>query len=152
MAELPTGTVTFLFTDIGGSTRRWEEHRDAMGVALAHHDAVLEDAITDQGGVVFSKMGDGMAAAFTSPHEAIAAVLVAQLNLANSTWPEETGPLRLRMGVHTGEGVVVEGQYMNQPLNRCARLMAIAHGGQVLVSEASEVLMRDALLEVSRTA
>jgi len=147
MAELPSGTVTFLFTDIEGSTRLWEEHRAAMGVALARHDAIVEDAITDHGGVVFSKMGDGMAAAFASPNEAIAAVVTAQLNLAEATWPEATGPLLVRMGAHTGEGVLVDGQYMNQPLNRCARLMAIAHGGQVVVSGTTEPLLREALPE-----
>jgi predicted ATPase/class 3 adenylate cyclase len=147
MSDLPTGTVTFLFTDIEGSTRLWEEHRAAMGVALARHDAIVEDAITGHGGVVFSRMGDGMAAAFASPHEAIAAILAAQLNLAEETWPEDTGPLRVRMAVHTGEGVLVEGKYMNQPLNRCARLMAVAHGGQVVVSGATEHLVRGGLPE-----
>jgi len=147
MAELPTGTVTFLFTDIEGSTRRWEEHRDAMGDALARHDTILEAAITGHGGVVFSKMGDGMAAAFSSPDDAIAATLDAQLKLTEETWPTETGPLRVRMGLHTGQGQLVDGQYMNQPLNRCARLMAIAHGGQVLVSGATEHLVRGGLPE-----
>jgi len=108
MPELPTGTVTFLFTDIEGSTRLWEDHRAAMGVALARHDAIVEEAITSHGGLVFSKMGDGMAAAFASPQDAIAAVLVAQLKLTEGTWPAETGPLRVRMGIHTGEGVLVE--------------------------------------------
>jgi len=105
----------------------------------------VEDAITGHGGVVFSKMGDGMAAAFASPHEAVAAVVAAQLNLAEEAWPEETGPLRVRMGVHTGEGVLVDGQYMNQPLNRTARLMAIAHGGQVVVSGVTAALVRGGL-------
>jgi predicted ATPase/class 3 adenylate cyclase len=147
MAELPTGTVTFLFTDIEGSTRRWEEHRDAMADALARHDAILEAAFLGHRGVVFSNTGDGMVAVFDSPHEAIASAFDAQLNLAEGAWPEETGPLRVRMGIHTGEGVLVGDHYMNQPLNRCARLMAIGHGGQVLVSGATEPLVRGGLPE-----
>jgi predicted ATPase/class 3 adenylate cyclase len=142
MAELPSGTVTFLFTDLEGSTRHWEERPEAMRAALARHDAILEEAIAGHGGVVFSKMGDGMAAAFASPQEAIAGALHAQRGLQEERWPEAVGTLRARMGVHTGQGVLVEGQYLNQPLNRCARLMAIAHGGQVLVSGATEPLVR----------
>jgi class 3 adenylate cyclase len=130
VADLPSGTVTFLFTDIEGSTRHWEERPEAMSEALARHDAILDEAIASHGGVVFSRMGDGMAAAFSSPDDAIAATLDAQLKLTEETWPTETGPLRVRMGLHTGQGVLVEGQYLNQPLNRCARLMAIGHGGQ----------------------
>lgn len=145
MAELPTGTVTFLFTDLEGSTRLWEEHPDEMKAALAEHDRILHDAIEAHGGVVFSEMGDGMAAAFASPSDAIAAVVEAQLGLGSFDWGV-TGPLRARMGLHAGEGVLrPDGQYVNQPLNRCARLMAIAHGGQVVVSDSVEHLVRGAL-------
>jgi class 3 adenylate cyclase len=118
-----------------------------MGPARARHDAILEAAISEHGGVVFSRMGDGMAAAFSSPHEAIAAALHAQRGLQEERWQEAVGTLRARMGIHTGQGVLVEGQYLNQPLNRCARLMAIGHGGQVLVSGATEPLVRGALPE-----
>ena len=79
--ELPTGTVTFLFTDIEGSTRLWEESPEAMRVALARHDAILEEAISAHGGVVFSRMGDGMAAAFTTARDAVGAALEAQQGL-----------------------------------------------------------------------
>ena len=145
MVELPTGTVTFLFTDLEGSTRLWEEHPEAMRAALARHDEILRGAIEQHGGVVFSEMGDGMAAAFASAGDALAAVLDAQLGLGSFEWGE-TGPLRARMGLHTGEGDLrPDGQYVNQPLNRCARLMAIAHGGQVVVSESVESLVRGAL-------
>jgi predicted ATPase/class 3 adenylate cyclase len=147
MTELPSGTVTFLFTDLEGSTRLWEEHPEAMQVALARHDAILEGTIEGCGGVVFSKMGDGMAAAFASAVDLLRAAVRVQRELAAEPWPEEVGSLRARMGIHTGEGVLVGGQYLNQPLNRCARLMAIGHGGQVLVSGATEVLVRANLPE-----
>jgi predicted ATPase/class 3 adenylate cyclase len=145
MADLPTGTVTFLFTDIEGSTTRWEQHPEVMSVALARHDEILESSIVDNGGVVFSKMGDGMAAAFSSAIDAAAAAAAAQQRLAKETWPESLGGIAARMGLHTGEGTVVDGQYLNQPLNRCARLMAIGHGGQVLLSGATEALVRGGL-------
>ena len=141
MSELPTGTVTFLFTDIEGSTARWEQHPEEMRVALVRHDKILESAIDGQGGVVFSRMGDGMAAAFASPRNALGAAVSAQEALAQERWPQPVGQLTVRMGVHTGEGTLVEGQYLSQPLNRCARLMAIAHGGQVLASGTTESLI-----------
>lgn len=146
MPQLPSGTVTFLFTDIEGSTRRWEEQPDAMQVALARHDEILDDAISNCGGVVFSRMGDGMAGAFASPGAALAAAVDAQLALAAHSWGA-TGQLRVRMGIHTGDGVLVDGQYLNQPLNRCARLMAVGHGGQVLVSSVAAELVGDHLPE-----
>jgi len=144
MAELPSGTVTFLFTDLEGSTRLWEDDADAMRAAVARHDVLLEEAITRQGGMVFSRMGDGMAAAFASAPQGIAAAVDAQLALSSESWGT-IRPLRARMGLHAGEGTVVGGQYDSQPLNRCARLMAVAHGGQVVVSDAVEVLVRGAL-------
>jgi class 3 adenylate cyclase len=131
MAGLPSDTVTFLFTDLEGSTRRWEDDADAMRVAVARHDVLLEDAIISQGGMVFSRMGDGMAAAFGSAPQGIAAAVDAQLALAAESWGA-IGPLRARMGLHAGEGTVVGEQHDSQPLNRCARLMAVAHGGQVV--------------------
>ena len=96
-------------------------------------------------GWCYSRMGDGIAAAFGSAHDAVAATMGAQRALAVERWPEQLGALRARMGVHTGEGTVVDGHYLNQPLNRCARLMAIAHGGQVLVSGTTEPLLRGGL-------
>jgi predicted ATPase/class 3 adenylate cyclase len=144
MGELPIGTVTFLFTDLEGSTRLWEEDADAMRVAVARHDALLNDAIARHGGVVFSNMGDGMAAAFASAQQGIAAAVDAQLALSRESWGT-TRPLRARMGLHAGDGTVVGGQYDSQPLNRCARLMAVAHGGQIVVSDAVEVLVRGSL-------
>jgi predicted ATPase/class 3 adenylate cyclase len=142
---LPQGTVTFLFTDLEGSTRRWEEHPQEMRDALARHDVIVRGAVDSHGGVVFSTMGDGMAAVFASARDAIRAVLAAQQGLAAEDWDEVTGPLATRMGLLTDEGVLAGEQYLNQPLNRCARLTAVGHGGQALVSGATEVLVREDL-------
>jgi class 3 adenylate cyclase len=147
MSELPSGTVTFLFTDVEGSTALWEHHPDAMRVALARHDKILEGAIDGHGGVVFSRMGDGMAAAFPSAGDALAAAVGAQLGLAKESWPELLGAVTARMGLHSGDGTVVDGEYLSQPLNRCARLMSIGHGGQILVSASTEALVHGRLAE-----
>ncbi len=144
-AELPTGTVTFLFTDIEGSTRLWENEPDAMARSLALHNETLYAAFEHNGGVVFSTMGDGMAVAFPSAVGATRAVLEAQRALMVAAWPPETGVLKVRMGLHTDSAVLRDGQYVNPPLNRCARLMAAAHGGQILVSDATEALARSQL-------
>ena len=145
MPDLPTGTVTFLFTDLEGSTRLWEQKPEAMRAALARHDAILRHAIGEHHGVVFSTMGDGMAAAFASAPDALAAALGAQQNLGEEDWVE-SGPLLVRMGVHSDEGRLrAHGEYVNRPLNRCARLMGVAHGGQVLVSNATAVVAGDGL-------
>ena len=145
MADLPSGTVTFLYTDIEGSTELWERHPEEMQVALARHDAILESAIDSRGGMIFARTGDGMVAAFASARDAVAAAVTAQQGLEKEPWPKPLGSVRARMGLHTGEGTLVEGQYLNQPINRCARLMAIGHGGQVLVSAMTEPLVRGAL-------
>ena len=144
---LPQGMVTFLFTDLEGSTRRWEAHPAEMKDALARHDAIVRGAVESHDGVVFSTMGDGMAAVFASAREAVRAVLAAQGGLAAAEWGEVTGPLAARMGLWTDEGVLGGEHYLNQPLNRCARLMAAGHGGQALVSGATELLVRDDLPE-----
>jgi predicted ATPase/class 3 adenylate cyclase len=146
-AELPTGTVTFLFTDIEGSTRLWENEPSAMARSLAFHDETLRAAFDRNGGVVYSTMGDGMAVVFSSVVGAGRAVVDAQRALLAATWPPETGVLKVRMGLHTDSAVLHDGRYVNPPLNRCARLMAVAHGGQILVSGATEALLRSELPE-----
>src|SRR5579872_4250003 len=118
-----------------------------MRDALARHDAIVRGAVEAHGGVVFSTLGDGMAAVFASARDAVRAVLAAQQGLGAEPWGEVTGPLAARMGLFTGEGVLGGEQYLNRPLNRCARLMAAGHGGQVLVSGATELLVRDDLPE-----
>jgi predicted ATPase/class 3 adenylate cyclase/tetratricopeptide (TPR) repeat protein len=144
MAELPTGTVTFLFSDLEGSTRMWEEHPEAMKGALARHDQILRDAVEGHGGQVVKSTGDGLHAVFGRPEDAVAAAVEAQLGLDAERW-FETGPLRVRMGLHTGTAEARAGDYFGPALNRAARLAASAHGGQVVVSEATVGVVRDAL-------
>ena len=122
-AAAPSGVVTFLFTDVEGSTRRWEADADAMRVALAAHDAVLRSAIEGHDGVLFSHTGDGVVAAFGWPRSAVDAAVAAQRALE----------LPVRMGLATGEAELRDGDYFGTVLNRAARVMAAGHGGQVLL-------------------
>ena len=140
---MPAGTVTFLFTDIEGSTRLWEEHPAAMKAALAVHDGILRAAVEEHGGRVVKTTGDGLHAVFAVADEAVAAAGAAQLGLGTTSW-DATGPLRVRMGLHTGSAELRGGDYYGPALNRAARLMAAAHGGQILVSHATADLVWDA--------
>jgi predicted ATPase/class 3 adenylate cyclase len=142
--ELPAGTVTFLFTDLEHSTQLWEEHPEAMQGALARHDALLRAAVGSHRGRVIKGRGDGIHAVFETPDDALRAAADAQESLAAEAWPG-TGPLRARIGVHTGTAELRDGDYFGPTLNRAARLMAVAHGGQVVVSLATEELVRDTL-------
>ncbi|HZV77091.1 MAG TPA: adenylate/guanylate cyclase domain-containing protein [Candidatus Babeliales bacterium] len=137
----PTGTVTFLFTDIEGSTRRWEEHRSAMGAALKRHDEVMREAITTHGGWVFKTVGDAFCAAFATAPEAIAAALEAQRALQREDF-EEIGVMLVRMALHTGTAQERDADYFGPAVNRVARLLAVGHGGQVLVSRTTADLAR----------
>ena len=143
-AALPTGTITLLFTDIEGSTRLWEEHPDAMRGALARHDALLRDAVGACGGVVFKAVGDGIHAVFAYAASALTAALQAQRALEAEPW-ERTGPIRVRMALHTGVAEVRDEDYFGPTLNRIARLLAAGHGGQILLSHATVELVRDTL-------
>ena len=138
------GLSTFLLTDIAGSTRLWEEHGDAMGAALAIHDDLLRSAITTNGGVVVKTMGDGMLAVFDGAIGALDAALQAQRGLRDTAW-DATGPLRVRMAIHAGTAESREGDFFGQALNRDARILAIGHGGQVLLSAVAAVLTRERL-------
>ena len=140
---LPTGTVTFLFTDIEGSTRLWETQHAAMQQALAHHDAIMRDAIEANDGYLVKTTGDGVHAAFAIAADAIAACLAAQRALKAHAW----GELRIksRMALHSGTAEQRDGDYYGPALNRAARLMAAGHGGQILLSLATEELVRDHL-------
>ncbi len=131
----PSGTVTFLFTDIEGSTRLWDQDSEAMRAALELHDAALSDAITNQGGYVFSTGGDGFAVAFDRVSAAVAAAVEGQRALLGQPWPEGIS-LKVRMALHTGEAAERDGDYFGPTLNRAARLMSAGHGGQVLCSAA----------------
>ena len=143
MPDLPTGTVTFLFTDLEGSTRLWEEHPDAMRAALARHDEILRDAVESHHGHVVKTTGDGLHAAFATAPDAAFAAVDAQLALAAETWGDV--PLEVRMGLHTGAAEVRDGDYYGPAVNRAARVSAAAHGSQIVVSHATEELLRDDL-------
>jgi len=144
LGELPTGTVTFLFTDLEGSTRLWEEHPEAMRAALARHDEILRDTVDGHGGHVVKTTGDGLHAAFTTANDAVLAAVEAQRALGNEPWPLPE-PLRVRIGVHTGEAEIRDGDYYGSAVNRAARVSAAAHGGQIVVSHATEEVARDHL-------
>jgi predicted ATPase/class 3 adenylate cyclase len=141
---LPSGTVTFLFTDIEGSTSLWENAPDDMRAALERHDMILHGSIKAHGGQVFSTGGDGLSAVFARSVDAIAAASEAQAGLTTEVWPQDA-PVRVRMGVHTGEAIERDGDYFGPALNRAARLMGVGHGGQVLVSHATEQLVQGSL-------
>jgi predicted ATPase/class 3 adenylate cyclase len=146
VASPPTGTVTFLFTDIEGSTKLWERDAEAMQDALARHDAILHGVIKEHDGYVFKTVGDAFWCAFSRATDALEASLEAQRALLTKEgWPEETGPLRVRMALHTGATEEKDGDYFGPPVNRVARLLSAAHGGQVLLSLATQELVRDQL-------
>jgi predicted ATPase/class 3 adenylate cyclase len=144
---LPTGTVTFLLTDVQGSTQRWEAAPEGMTVAIARHYELLEQAIEGHRGVrpVEQGEGDSVVAAFSRASDAVSAALEAQRAFAAESWPQGA-ELSVRMAVHTGE-VQLRGDdnYVGQTLNRCARLRGIGHGGQILVSAATAGLLADRL-------
>ena len=143
-ARFPTGTVTFLFTDIEGSTTLWEQQPQAMSAALARHDAILRETIAAHGGVVFKTVGDAFHAVFATAPAAIDAALALQRALHAEPAPSSC-QLRVRLALHTGVAELREGDYFGPPLNRVARLLAAAHGGQILLSLATEELVRDQL-------
>src|SRR5215204_4246688 len=145
MASPPTGTLTFLFTDIEGSTRLWEHDAPAMQAALARHDELLKLAIEERGGYVFKTVGDAFCAVFPTASDALEAALEIQRRLLSSEW-EQSEPLRVRMAVHTGAAEERDGDYFGPPVNRVARLLSAAHGGQVLLSLPTQELVRDQLL------
>ena len=127
----PSGVVTFLFTDIEGSTRRWEADAQSMRAALLAHDEVLRSAIEEHGGFLFSHTGDGVVAAFGSPKAAVDAAVAAQRGLE----------LPVRMGIATGEAELRNNDYFGTVLNRAARVMAAGHGGQILVADSTAGLL-----------
>lgn len=127
----PSGIVTFLFTDVEGSTRRWEADADGMRAELVAHDLVLRGAIEAHGGWVFKHTGDGVCAAFASPRCAVDAAITAQLAL----------DLPVRMGLATGEAELRDADYFGAALNRAARVMAAGHGGQILLADSTAGLL-----------
>ncbi len=144
MTSPPTGTITFLFTDIEGSTKLWERDPGAMSEALTRHDRILRETIEIHGGHVFKTVGDAFCAAFSTATDALEAAVESQRRLFSSEW-EQTGPLRVRMALHTGAAEERDGDYFGPPLNRVARLLSAAYGGQVLLSLTTQGLVRDQL-------
>ncbi len=142
MGQAPSGTVTFLFTDIEGSTRLWEEQPEAMRTALARHDALVRAAVAAHGGTIVKTTGDGAHAAFAAAADGVLAAITAQRALDAESWPAEAA-ISARMGVHTGVAEERDGDYYGTSVNRAARIMAIANCGQILVSDAAAAVLRD---------
>src|SRR5829696_5669449 len=145
MSGPPTGTVTFLFTDIEGSTRLWESNAQEMQEALARHDELLRTAIEERCGYVFKTVGDAFCAAFGTATDAAEAALACQRALLEENWAEEVGAIRVRMALHAGAAEERDGDYFGPAVNRVARLLSAGHGGQVLLSHAAQELTRDDL-------
>jgi predicted ATPase/class 3 adenylate cyclase len=148
MAPSPSGTVTFLFTDVEGSTRMWEQYEAEMAVALELHDEIVRASIDEHDGFVFSTAGDAFAAAFARADDAVDAARRAQEALGSASWPADS-VIRVRMGIHTGEAQERDGDYFGPVLNRAARIMSAGHGGQVLVSASTAAMVgHDGLIEL----
>src|SRR5215207_8176958 len=137
MTQPPSGTVTFLFTDVAGSSRRWDEQPDGMKGALQQHDAILREAIERHGGHVFKTVGDSFHAAFATAPDALHAAVEGQRALAESDWGGA-----VRMALHTGTADERDGDYFGPTLNRVARLRDAGHGGQILLSAVTAALVR----------
>ena len=146
MGELPTGTVTFLFTDIEGSTRLLAQTGSAYAGLVTTHARLLRQSFHAHGGEVVDTQGDSFFVAFARASDAVAAAVEGQRLLAGFAWPSEAA-VKVRMGLHTGEGRVVEGHYIGMDVHRAARIAAAGHGGQILASETTEALVRGALPE-----
>jgi predicted ATPase/class 3 adenylate cyclase len=147
---LPTGTVTFLFTDIEGSTRLTENLGAARyGTLLEQHRQALRSGFEQHGGVEIGTEGDSFFVVFETPASAVAAAVEGQQALARTDWPDEA-PIRVRMGIHTGDGLLADGSYVGPDVNRAARIAAAGHGGQVLVSETTAALVADRLPPATR--
>src|SRR5260370_15107022 len=144
MAQLPEGTVTFLLTDRLGSTQAWEKQPKAMRTSMARHDAILADTVRDHSGqlVEAGREGDSVLAVFTTAAAAAACALEIQKNFAGESWPEGL-ELKVRVALHTGEAQLRAGHYFGPALNRCARLLAICHPGQILLTKATEAMLAD---------
>jgi predicted ATPase/class 3 adenylate cyclase len=144
MPQLPTGTVTFMFTDIEGSTCLLQRVGESYADLLADHNSILRAAIAAGGGTEVQTEGDAFFAVFPSPDGAVRAAVQAQRDLASHAWPE-ANVIRVRIGLHTGNGVLSGGQYVGLDVHRAARIEAASHGGQVVISGSTQALARDAL-------
>ena len=142
MAELPSGTVTFLFTDIEGSTRLVKQLREQWGEVLSQHQELLRDAFMNHSGYEVDTQGDSFFVAFVSARDAVRAAVEGQRTILSHRWPHEA-QVNVRMGIHTGQAVVSDGRYTGLAVHRAARVGAAGHGGQVLVSQATQTLLED---------
>ncbi|HPP46515.1 MAG TPA: HDOD domain-containing protein, partial [Accumulibacter sp.] len=137
-------TVTFLFTDIEGSTGLWERQPEAMRLALQRHNVLLAQAIAQHHGYVFKTVGDAFCVTFDDPAQALAAARRIQHDLGREPWPKEAR-LRVRVALHTGAAYLCEGDYFGTTVNRCARLLAVTRGGQTLLTSATQALLNNVL-------
>lgn len=144
--SLPTGTVTFLFTDIEGSTQLWERNPEEMQTTLARHDQLVRNAIQSNNGAVFKTIGDAFCAAFSSATDAVAAAVASQRALSEEKWHEAT-PIKVRIAIHTGAAESRDSDYFGTTVNRVARLLSTAHGGQTVLSLTTCDLVQDSLGE-----
>jgi len=144
-STLPTGTVTFLFTDIEGSTKLVHRLGDAWPAVLVRHQAILRAAFEAAGGVEIGTEGDSFFVVFPSASRAAVAAVAAQRALAAEPWPADVEAIRVRMGLHTGEGTLGGDNYVGVDVHRAARIAAAAHGGQVVVSSATAGLIESGL-------
>jgi YVTN family beta-propeller protein len=142
MTEFPSGVVTFLFTDIEGSTRLVKTLRDRYADVLADHQRLLRDAFARHGGREIDTQGDSFFVAFSSGRDAVMAAVDGQLALATHKWPDGA-EVKVRMGIHTGRAIATDGRYTGLAVHRAARIGAAGHGGQVLVSQATQTLLED---------
>jgi predicted ATPase/class 3 adenylate cyclase len=149
MSTIPTGTVTFLFSDIEGSTQRWEKDRNSMQAAFNRQEEIMRIAMENHGGYVYKMIGDAFQVAFTSAPAALAAALDAQHSLGEESWGE-AGHIKVRIALHTGETEERGDDYVGPLLNRVARLMSAAHGGQVLLTRSTSELVQENLPAGSR--
>jgi predicted ATPase/class 3 adenylate cyclase len=143
-ARIPSGTVTFLFTDIEGSTKRWERFGQQMGDAVRRHDAALARVFREHGGYVFKTVGDAFCVAFSNVHDAVRAAIAAQRAIAADDWSLVNG-LAVRMAIHLGSADERAGDYFGPVVNRVARLLGTAHGGQIVLSAAARALAQTGL-------
>jgi predicted ATPase/class 3 adenylate cyclase/Tfp pilus assembly protein PilF len=145
---LPSGTLTFLFTDIEGSTSLWEQYPDLMRSGMVRHDALIEAAVTSNQGVIVKPRGEGDSrfAVFSRASDALQAAVDIQRSIAVEAWPLPI-PIKVRIGIHSGEADLYDNDYYGPAVNRAARIRSVAHGGQTLLSSATFMLVQDALPE-----
>ena len=143
MTELPTGTVTFLFSDVEGSTALLRRLKEGYADVLSQQEQLLREACESAGGQEFGTQGDAVFVVFRNPKDAVLAAVGAQRALAGSEWPDGV-EVRVRIGIHTGEASIAAGRYLGLAVNRAARICAIGHGGQILVSPTTHALLEEA--------